>query len=279
MKKSDLLKILLATLSLTLLYWIADLIFNMGSGSQIHALSFLANLLVCSVLGYYVRHTNKSFWPLTIAVFLIYYLIGHFNLYVEAYIFNVTTRPETLLQNWVGLVISAIISPVLVLLFRQKDIIPGQISKFRSRNVFQWTWRILISDIIYLVFYISAGLLLSLALPEVIAFYDGKLPSMELMIYTQLLIRGLVFALVAIIVVRSLNLNLVQRSIFVGVLFTLLGAIAPLLPPSEFMPSFVRMGHGIEVSISNFLFGLSIAWLLGQPYLSESNMPKTYDAI
>ena len=275
MKKSDILKILLATLSLSVFQWIAEMIFQMQSGLQIQPLSLVANLLVCLVLAYFIRNTRKSFWPLALSVFLIYYLIGHFNLLVEAYIFNVTTKSETLLQNWTGLLIAILFAPILVLLFAQKGQIPENLKKFGSRNSIQWIWRILVSDIIYLVFYIGAGLILSIILPEVIAFYDGKLPSMSLMINTQLLLRGVVFALVAIIVVRSMRLSLWKRSVFVGALFAVLGAIAPLLPPSEIMPAFVRIGHGIEVSISNFLFGLTIGWLLGQPYLSGSPTAKT----
>ena len=274
MKKSDIIRILAATLFLTLLYWIAGWVFGNISGSKIHIFSLVSNLLVCLLLGYYIRFTNKSFWQLSFSVFLIYYLIGHFNLYVEAYIFNVTTRSETLFENWVGLVISAIISPILVWLFMQNDHSATNKREFRTRNIFQWVWRILVSDIIYLLFYIGAGLTLSIALPKVIAFYDGKLPSMDLMIYTQLFLRGFVFTLVAIIIVRSMNQNLLKRSVFVGVVFAVLGAVAPLLPPSELMPQYVRLGHGIEVSISNFLFGLTISWLLGQPFLREPLVSK-----
>ena len=271
---TDVFRILAATLFLTLLYWIAGWVFGDISGSKIHILALLSNLLVCLVLGYYIRFTNKSFWQLSFSVFLIYYLIGHFNLYVEAYIFNVTSRSETLFDNWIGLFISAIISPILVLLFMQNEGSATNKRKFRTRNIFQWIWRILVSDIIYLVFYVSAGLILSIALPEVIAFYDGKLPSMDLMIYTQLFLRGFVFTLIAIIIVRSMNQNLLKRSVFVGVVFAVLGAVAPLLPPSELMPQYVRLGHGIEVSISNFLFGFTIGWLLGQPFLREPLVSK-----
>ncbi len=37
-----------------------------------------------------------------------------------------------------------------------------------------------------------------------------------------------------------------------------LGGIAPLLLPNPFMPSGIRLAHGFEVGISNFLFGMIV---------------------
>jgi hypothetical protein len=37
--------------------------------------------------------------------------------------------------------------------------------------------------------------------------------------------------------------------------------VAPLLPDNPYMPADIRFYHGIEVTVSNFLFGLAVGYL------------------
>ena len=61
---------------------------------------------------------------------------------------------------------------------------------------------------------------------------------------------------------QTLNISVVKKAILIGLTFAILGGIAPLIPPNELMPSYVRLGHGFEVGISNFIYGILLALLL-----------------
>ncbi len=61
---------------------------------------------------------------------------------------------------------------------------------------------------------------------------------------------------------RTLNIALSKKAVLIGLTFAVIGGIAPLIPPNELMPAYVRLGHGFEVGISNFIYGVLLAILL-----------------
>ena len=69
---------------------------------------------------------------------------------------------------------------------------------------------------------------------------------------------------IALLILHSMKGSTWQKAIYIGLVFSILGAIAPLIPHSELMPDFVRLGHGIEVSLSNFLYGLILGFLFNR---------------
>lgn len=94
-------------------------------------------------------------------------------------------------------------------------------------------------------------------------FYKDKIPPIDVMILTQFP-RGLIFVTVAILMLRTSTLSLMKKAILIGLTYAILGAIAPLIPPNELMPANIRLVHGFEVGISNFLYGILLSYLLGQ---------------
>ena len=90
-----------------------------------------------------------------------------------------------------------------------------------------------------------------------------KIPPFDLVIPTQIL-RGLIFVAIAILILRTSKLNTLKSAVLIGAIFSVLGGIAPLIPPNEHMPGFIRLGHGFEVGISNFLYGFVLGFLLNQ---------------
>ncbi len=259
----------LGALTLTLLFWLTGFVINFPQGESDIIWDFLANYLVALVLGYYVIKSVSSSVKLSILVFLIYFIIGHFNLLIEAYIFNITNRMESSNEIIRGLLVALVFCPLYVYMFKFfGQLHVGTKLRFKKRPVVSWVWRILTGDFIYLFFYIGAGLILSIASPAIMEFYEGKIPPFGLMIKTQIFLRGFLFVFVAIIILRTMNVSLTRRAIFTGLVFTIIGAIAPLIPSNELMPVFVRLGHGIEVSLSNFIYGLVLGYLLGLPNLN-----------
>ena len=66
-----------------------------------------------------------------------------------------------------------------------------------------------------------------------------------------------------------LGLPRLSGALTVGALFALLSGVAPLLMPNPYFPDSVRWAHFCEVTSSNFLFGVIVAWLWGEPKLAE----------
>jgi hypothetical protein len=161
-----------------------------------------------------------------------------------------------------GLIIAFLFAPIFVYIFDKWDGLATTLS-FKSRSVFGWTWRVFLGVFLYLIFYLTAGMILQSVYPGLMDFYKDKIPPFDVMIFTQFP-RGLLFAFIAILIMRTLNLSMLKKAVFVGLVFSVLGAIAPLIPPNELMPNNIRIVHGIEVGISNFLYGLVLSYLLAQ---------------
>ncbi len=267
MKTNLWIKSALGALLLTVIYALLNVFFNETQLMNSLLWGIISNFLVALLLGYYIYHSTWSGLKLGIAVFLIYFLIGHFNILIEAFIFNVTDREQTLFELFGGFLASAIFCPLYVHMLRKHD--AQAPIDFTPRSFFSWFWRILFGNFLYLVFYITAGLILSITLPEMMDFYEDKIPPIDVMINTQLLLRGFIFVGVAILIVRTLNSTLLKKAIFVGLVFAILGGIAPLIQPNELMPLYIRIGHSFEVGISNFLYGLALAYLLSQKSIVE----------
>ncbi len=253
-------KSILGALLLTVLY----MLFNMLLGGTLVfdnlLWNILSNFLVAFLLGYYISHSSLNGIRLSISVFLIYFLIGHFNLLIEAYIFTITSRYETALEIIRGFLMSVTFAPFYVYIFRNK--IAQEVVAFSKRPLISWLWRIIAADILYLFVYILAGFVLTMVYPQLLKFYEGKIPPFDIMINTQLFLRGFIFIGIALLILRTLNISLLKKAILIGLIFSVLGGVAPLIAPSELMPSYVRLGHGFEVGISNFIYGIVLAMLL-----------------
>ena len=121
MKLSYFLKLVLGTIILTVLHVLSEIFFTGGTTLNITYVSWalISNFLIIALLGFYVRQSTLKGVKLTFSIFLIYYIIRHFNILIEAYIFNVTDREETIREMLQGLFIASLFSPVFVYLFNK----------------------------------------------------------------------------------------------------------------------------------------------------------------
>ncbi len=231
------------------------------------AWGLFANYLVALLLGFYIINSNQNTLKTGISVFLIYFLIGHFNILIEAYIFNVSTRYETGREIWLGLITAIVFSPLYVNFFssKKKPLVLG----LEKRSPLKWLGRIVAGDFIYLFLYILAGFTLTIIYPKLLEFYEGKLPSITLLLQTQLFLRGFIFMGVAFLIIQTMNVSTFNRAVFIGLVFAILGGIAPLIPPNDLMPAYVRLGHAFEVGISNSAYGLILGYLLKSKMISQ----------
>ena len=262
MKKANIIvKVLMVTLLMTVASSFLSIIQADIRDLSVYLWLFLSNLLIASLLTYFVVNSVYWGWKLSLVTFLIYFAISHFNTQIEAIIFNVLD-PYISIKYMVSEGVIALITSFILVLFNNKWKEDHQTkSATFKRSILSWIWRILLADILYLLLYFIAGITLQLIYPEFMDFYQGKIPSISLIIKTQIFLRGFVFIGIAILIISAANLSEARRAILIGSVFAILGAIAPLIMPNEFMPLNVRIAHGFETSISNFLYGFLLSYL------------------
>ena len=262
MKSNVYLKIGVSTLVLFVLGLIQS--FSVEVLSNMHFLfwKLLSDLLIALLLAYYILNSSFFGIKLALSVFAIFFIIGNFNILIEAYIFNVTDRNETAMQMLYGFIYCIIASPLFVKIF-DKWQGKNAPTSFEKRSVFSWVWRIFVGIIVYIFLYLLAGFILQAVYPQLLTFYQDKIPAFDVMLGTQVY-RGLIFCFIAMLILRTLQVSLLRRAIYIGLVFAILGGIAPLIIPNELMPHYIRMGHLVEVGTSNFLYGFILAFLLRQ---------------
>ena len=275
MKSNLYLKIGVSTLVLFVLGHIQG--FNVEILSNVHFLFWksLSDLLIVLLLAYYILNSSLFGMKLALSVFAIFFIIGNFNILIEAYIFNVTDRSETAMQMIYGFMYCIIASFLLVKIF---DKWQGEnvLNSFEKRSIISWVWRVFVGIILYMFLYLLAGFILQAVYPELLTFYQDKIPSFDVMIGTQVY-RGLIFCLIAMLILRTLKVSMLRRAIYIGLVFAILGGIAPLIIPSELMPRYIRICHLVEVGTSNFLYGFILSFLLRQKSyktILEGEVPK-----
>ena len=256
-------KIVAIAIVVTFLNFILDLVLIAAFGLNFYIWHAFYNFLIFTALGYYIIHSNLKGIRLSLSVFVIYIIIGNLNLIVEAIIFNLVSFETALIALPRDIIMTLFISSALVYVLGKWDS-KTEIIEYQSITALGWVWRIAVGDFLYLFFYIAAGITLMTLYPELMEFYNEKAPPPPEIIFGTQLIRGLVFVLAAILICSTMNLTRLKKAVLVGLIFSILGGIAPLILPNEVMPLNLRMGHLFEVGISNFLYGYLLGYLLTQ---------------
>ena len=258
MKSEYFLQTTIAALGLTVLHFLMELVFGLKMDGSTLLWHLLANLLIVSVLGAYVIHSGYSSKKLVLATFAIFYVIGNFNLVIEAFIFEVIDGAVMIKSVLFGIPYTMAGSFLVIWVFKRWNTEARPLQTFVPRRRSIWSGKILLANFLYVIFYLIAGNLVEMLTPGFTEFYQGKLPSMVTFFMTNMFFRGFVFVAIAILIDRSINAHKWTKALLVGLVFSIVGGIAPLIPPSEEMPQFIRVAHAYEVGISNFLYGICI---------------------
>ena len=134
----------------------------------------LSNLLIVSILGYYILNSTLRGVKLALSVFLIYFIIGCFNILIEAYVFNVTGRFQTAKKMLQGFFVAAFFAPIFVYLLNKWKGKSIKL-KFEKISIFSWIWRSTLAIFLYLIFYLTAGMILQMSYPALMDFYSDKI--------------------------------------------------------------------------------------------------------
>jgi hypothetical protein len=226
------------------------------------------NLLVCIALGFVALHSDWRGWRLGLSLIAIPLAIYFVDI-LEAILFlHIKSGPSILGQ----IVLTYILAlPLWILIFtKNREAVPTTgYNQSNSHNAWRILRIFLASDIIYIVIYLAAGLIV---FPFVRNFYETQtLPSMSSTLALQFFCRGPVFFATCTLLARMLNLTRTACALAVGLVFTTLSGIVPLMAPNPYIPDSVRWFHFFEVVISNFLFGGIVAWLWRGPKVQVSS--------
>ena len=261
-------RVVLVAITITVLAVLFDFISVGISEYTDYLWVFLANLLISGVFGFYVVQSYYHSYKLWLATFIIYYVIGSFNILIEALIFNVIDQSLTINAILIGVPSSAFKSFIMILSFNRWRAKGNSIPNFLPRKLHHWIGRILVGNFLYFFFYFSAGILLQAFTPRFAEFYGDKIPPLVDIVITNMFFRGFVFVGIAILIDRTVLGSKFTKAVLIGIIFSIVGGIAPLIPPNEFMPVFIRVAHGFEVGISNFLYGIFVY------HIVSSKLPK-----
>jgi hypothetical protein len=257
------LRSLLAWGALVLAQVLAGLAVRVSPSGIEHQTAWVAgtNLLVCVALGYVALRSDWRGWRLglsLVAIPLAVYIVD----IIEGIIFLHMESGGRLLAQIVLTYIFAL--PLWVLILgKNRELMYGRYRPLVSRGVGQSLGIFLAADVSYFILYLAAGMVI---FPFVRDFYATRtLPSMGTILALQLLCRGPVFVVTCMLLQRMLNLPRITGALAVGIVFTTVSGIAPLLMPSPYFPDSVRWFHFFEVVISNFVFGALVAWFWRTP--------------
>ena len=224
--------------------------------------TILSALLTGSILSLALTFSRWSGVRAAAGVFTLFWGVSHFNTLNEAVFFGLdfgsTSLGQLALASTVG---AAVVAVGLTFITGRwtEGAAPSVAEEMSVRSPVGWAWRLLLTAFAYVVFYFVAGIII---FPFVQEFYAGReLPGPGTIVIVQIF-RGLVYAGIGIVVMRMVVLSRNATALLIGAALSILGGIAPLLPPNELMPEPIRMVHMAEVGVSNFLFGVVLSRIL-----------------
>jgi hypothetical protein len=254
-------KTLIAAAALTVLRMISELLIGQPLSGELVSWLLLSNILVSAFFVYCILRSSWSGIRLLAAAFFVNFVIADFNVFIEAIFFSIEIARATAIGMLTsGFVVTLLFTFILVTLLGKLRPSAGEAAPHLERKRWsQWLWRIVVCVFAYVFLYFMAG---AIIFPYVREFYEGKvLPSLSQILLMQIL-RGFLYVCAAIPLARMLNVRRFEAAVLTGLAFSILGAVAPLIVPNPYMPANIRLVHGFEVGISNFIFGLIAGLLL-----------------
>ena len=254
------------------LAWIALLAAQIAVGMVVHPKTpanphpvlflLVSNALVVLAMGWAALRSDWRDWRLLSALFLIGAAVQFAN-WIEGALYLPNVGIE-----WRGFIIyevlTAGVGAVLWLFVFRGASVPESANDhpIPHRSLPQMAWRFLLCSAVYVFLYFLAG---TIIFPFVRDFYATQhLPSQGQIISLQFFLRGPIYILVCLTLLRMLRLPHLSGALAVGLVFTFISGVAGLIMPNGIFPNTVRWAHFWEVSTSNFVFGMVVAWLWGQ---------------
>jgi len=264
-----------------ILAWIALLAAQIVAGMLIHTSTpimpnimrwlMLSNALVVVALGAAAMRSEWKGWRLWLALFSIPVGIAAINM-LEGVIFLTNAKID-----WRGIFLLsvagyAIAAALWTVIFNRKAAAEGDWA-MPARTFAQKLWRMALCSASYVFLYLVAGMIV---FPYVREYYATQhIPSMGQLVLLQFFIRGPLFVLICLLLLRMLRLSGWSGAVAVGLTFTILSGVATLILPNPFFPDPVRWAHFCEVTSSNFVFGCVVGLVWGKPAAATARAKLT----
>jgi hypothetical protein len=223
--------------------------------------SVLPNLLVVLALALVAASSRHEGWKLSGTLFVLYFGINQLNTLDEALLFNVGVKVSQAIHMMTsGFFTSLIFAPLLALILGcWKKNLQEEARPLVPRSAANRAGRILLGDVLYVLCYFVAGMIV---FPFVKDFYAGvKLPGPASVLELQVF-RGLVYVAAGLAVADGMKGERGRTAVALGLSFPILAGVAPLLLPNPYLPDYVRLAHGFEIGISNLVYGVLLGYLL-----------------
>ena len=245
----------------------------------------LANLLVIAAL---IMTSRWGAWKLAVSLALAYYGAVTFVLQIETWYFlsSTTVGPGVLPRLFLMGVPTAFVFIPLAVWILGKGHSTGETSFNRAlaMPVRQWIWKLAILAVAYVALYWGAGYFIAWQNPELRAFYGQPGDALgffahtantlrdDPMLFPFQVLRGLLWVLCALPIIRSSKVNPWLTALLVGLFFSVpqnVGHIIenPLMPIAS-----VRLSHMIETASSTFVYGVLVVWLLHRKHHSFKDL-------
>ena len=254
------------------LAWIALLAAQIAVGMVIHPKTpanphpmlflMVSSAFIVIAIGWAALRSDWRDWKLLSALFLVRAVIEFAN-WIEGALYLPNVGIE-----WRGVIIyellTAAVTAVLWLMVFRGAAVPESINEhpIPHRSFPQMAWRFVLCSAVYVFLYYLAG---TIILPLVRDYYATQhIPGPGQIISLQFFLRGPLFILVCLTLLRMFRLSHLSGALAVGLAFTFLSGVAALIMPNGIFPDTVRWAHFWEVSTSNLVFGIVVAWLWGQ---------------
>jgi hypothetical protein len=208
-------------------------------------------LLNLAVLWIVARSSSANGWRLMLMLFLAGFVVGSANNLIEAVFFQVLSLREVAAAAVPAAIVFAILAPPAVLL-------AGRLREGAEASLERggFTPLTLLGVVLaYELLYWTAGLMV---FPYVGHFYASRTLPPAYAVAAIQVVRSLIFVGAAYPLLKN---GLRGAPLVLALVYSVIAGIAPLLPDNPYMPPDVRFYHGIEVSVSNFIFGLVVGYL------------------
>lgn len=252
-----------------------------GADAEAAAGSAMTLLIVCvlnaAVLSYLVLRSEWRGARLALTLFVVFYGAMTVMNQIESVVFLTNLPPGMVPALFLmGAVVAAIVAPAAVLIlgrWRADAHLHSARSSVR-RPISEWVWKLALIAVAYMVLYFTFGYFVAWRTPAVREYYGGVDPgtfaaqlrsvfSKTPWLPALQLLRGLLWAALALPVIRMMRGGWWEAGLGVALLFSVV-ACGQLLLPNPYMPDAVRMAHLAETASSNFIFAWLVVWLLSR---------------
>lgn len=244
-------------------------------------------LVICfmntAAVLFFIYNSRIRGLKLTTILFLIIFGIQFFMSQIETLWFNDSLKMEA---NTIWMVVSggAIMSILFSIAatwltgrFKNSDEPEAEFIKPELKTLIKPV--ALLALVIWPLVYFMAGYFIAWQFVEIRAYYSDSTAMESLFVmmkenvlsglYFFQILRGVLWVLIAVLVLGSTVGTWVRKGLILGLLLSCLGC-SQLLLPNPIMPEMVRLGHLLETSTSNFIWGIILSWFLARYFSHES---------